>query len=127
MFIEALIMPLSCAALVYFILTLQVQGGFPPMYRRFGAMSERQLINILPQVFCSVVLLMVFAVTEMRVFFFAFGGVALWAGLRIRSQIRVETEGVLDWMLHPVTLRWPMLTFDVWTVGFSLIVFVMML
>jgi len=108
-----LIMPLSCAALVYFILALQVQGGLPPMYRRFGAMPERQLINILPQVFYLVVLLGLFAATEMRVFFCAFGGVALWAGLRIRSQTRVETEGVRDWMLHPVTLRWPMLAFDI--------------
>ncbi|KIN73665.1 hypothetical protein [Sulfitobacter guttiformis] len=69
---DTLILPFSITAFVYLIVTLQVQGGLPPLYRRFDVVHEKDLIKILPAVF-SLIFMMLFAVTGMRLFLFAFG------------------------------------------------------
>ena len=33
--------------------------------------------------------------------------------------LRKKTNGPLPWLFHPATIRWPMLVFDIWTLGNS--------
>lgn len=55
-------------------------------------------------------------------FFIGTCGLAYW-GLTIRSELKSKTDGPLPWAvplsLLPFHHRWPMLIFDVWTIGIS--------
>ncbi len=63
--------------------------------------------------------------TDMQIFFLGAGAAACWAALRVKSRIQKETEGARSLLIQPVTLKWPMLGFDGWTLGIT-VLFVML-
>lgn len=119
MSLSTLIFPFSISAFAYLLLAAQVLGGFPPLYRKLGAISEGELKTIVPLVFLLMSLMAIFALTEISTLFLTFGLVSCWGALRIRSMLNTEASGPLPWLFHPITVKWPMFVFDVWTLGIS--------
>ena len=107
------------APFLYLIIALQVANGFPALYEKFPGRIEDDIRLLLPYIF-SLMLIMVTA-TVVKEVLFLFGIVSAWAGWRVRKSVQVRTDGPLRWLLHPLTSKafnkWPMLAFDIWTLG----------
>ena len=110
---------------------MQVAFGFPPFYRRFADMhswnhekyayeGEERLRLVMPLLFASMGMLFLLGITKQMVFFSLAGLLMVWAGLRLRQDLARTTDGPLPWLRNAVTVRFPMLVFDVWTLMFSL-------
>lgn len=111
-------------AFFYLIVSFQIRSGFPPLYRKFPSLlpnletfQQAEYQKLVPQFFWMIAFLITFVATELSVFFAGFGAASAWGALRVRSMVRGETTGPLPWLLHPLTVRWPMLLFDLWTLG----------
>lgn len=113
---------------IYMIVAVQVDMGFPPFYRKFAwwlfsantNMKERAIRMMLPFVF-AMMGAMVLAVAVDPILLFVLGGlIAIVAGLRMRQHLAKTVGLPLPWISNPWTVRWPMLLFDVWTIGVSL-------
>jgi hypothetical protein len=104
---------------VYLIVAGQVSSGFPPFYEKAKKADELQ--SLMPFMFVLMVLLG--AAVFIPYLFIAFGAGSAWCGVRVRRMVRERTNGPLPWLLTPLTIsimdRWPMLPFDVWTLGFT--------
>ncbi|MEO0860383.1 MAG: hypothetical protein AAFY65_07210 [Pseudomonadota bacterium] len=115
----AIIVTLSFAGFLYLIVALQVSHGFPPLYEKYQGPIEDEIKPVLPFVFALMAIML--AATVFSPIFLLFGVVSAWCGLRIRKSVQVRTTGPLPWLLNPLTIgsfnRWPMLAFDVWTIG----------
>jgi hypothetical protein len=119
MLLGQFIVPFALAAFLYLILALQVSSGFPPLYQKYEGPMEDELMPILPFVFALMAIMLASAIiTEL---FVLFGVVSAWCGLRVRRTIQKRTNGPLPWLLNPLTIgitnRWPMILFDLWTLG----------
>ena len=111
----------------YLILTLQVGSSFPPFYKNINRQEDMMLD--LPFMF-GVLALLATSVIFPYLFVF-FGLLSALVAIRVRQRVRKRTNGPLPWLLTPLTVgtfnRWPMLLFDIWTIGFaSLMVLVML-
>lgn len=119
------------SAFVYLILALQVRFGFPPFYRRGSwgffarqnAEEQRATKYVVRRGFGLMAALGLFALTELPVFMLLAGIICAWIGLWLRRDLLEETGGPLPWVMFPLALpwvvRWPMLLFDVWTLGLA--------
>jgi len=114
-----LIVPFSFAGFAYLIVTLQVRHGFPPLYGKSDKALEEEIERLVP--FAFALLLALLASAFYSPIFFLFGVLSFWCGLRVRRSVQERTERPLPWLLTPLTItvfnRWPMLAFDVWTLG----------
>lgn len=115
----ALVTSAAFPAFAYLVLTLQVSSGFPPLYERHQGSFEAEIKPVLPFIFALAAILL--AATFLPILFALFGIVSAWCGLRVRRSVQERTNGPLPWLLNPFTVRlfnrWPMLVFDVWTLG----------
>jgi hypothetical protein len=119
--VMVVILAFSFAGFIYLIVALQVSQGCPPLYKRYQGPTEDEIKPLLP--FGFALMAIALATTVFFPLFFLFGVVSIWCGLRIRKSVQVRTTGPLPWLLSPLTNssfnRWPMLAFDVWTIGIS--------
>ncbi len=111
----------------YMILALLVRSSFPPFYEKRNLEEEMKLD--IPYIFA---VLVIFAASVLFPnLFVVFGLVSGWVGVRIRERVQMTTSGPLPWLLNPLTIgvanRWPMLLFDVWTIGFAALMPLVML
>lgn len=110
---------LSFAAFAYLIVTLQIRSGFPPLYEKYDGPMDDEIKPILPFVFALMAIML--AATVISELFFLFGAVSAWCGIRVRKSVKERTNGPRSWILNPLTFgifnRWPMLAFDVWSLG----------
>lgn len=111
---------LFAASFIYMILALQVGGGFPPFYKTFNHMPSEEELKPLALIGFLIMALLTGAVAMNTIeLLFGAAAAACWAALLMRSRLRDETNGVLSWLIHPVTLKWPMIVFDAWTLGLT--------
>jgi hypothetical protein len=130
-------MGFSSAGFLYLILALQLDMGFPPFYRRWrypedSGEFELQFKRAVPFFVVLMGSFLLYAITELPVFFLLFGGTSMWGGYWVRQRLFKETGGPRHWvsdidtlkfpMLVRWTTRWPMLVFDIWTLVPSLVV-----
>ena len=123
---------LFTAAFIYMILAFQLSMGFPPFYRPFilggvaggkEAESKERTIKVLaPFILALAAGVLIWIVTDIALFQLAAGLSAVAGGLALRRDLYRTTGGTLHWMAYPLlhhgaVLRWPMLTFDLWTLG----------
>lgn len=104
--------------------------GFPPFYVSMSVFSlekpseaesdrEHVIWLMLPPTFVIIILMTLAFATGWGIFFAGGGCVALWAGFQLRQDLFKLTGGPLPWLSSYWTHRWPMLVFDVWTIGLS--------
>ncbi len=125
----------SNAAFAYMILATQLSMGFPPFYKSLrlllsgevGSGGERLVRRLIPFLAGIMVMVLVWVATGIALFYLAAGVIAAAAGLWLRRDLFKMTGGTLAWMVHPWTLRWPMLVFDLWTLGIAGLFGLMML
>ncbi|ETD81598.1 hypothetical protein [Rhodobacter capsulatus] len=99
------------------ILSLQLLGGFPPLYRPFGKLPEADLRRLIPHLFLIFPAMAAFVVFNHPILLILPAAVGLWCGWRIRGIIaaeRVTPRFVPSW---PIFTLYPMLVFDLWTLG----------
>lgn len=132
---------LFIAGFGYFVLACQVNSGFPPFYRRrklrelLGKSTYQKIVAaedkdkkfgklIMPPMIGFVVMVGLSALPDLRIFTAFASGCAIWGGIRVRQYLLNETGGPFPWIssLTIWTMKWPMLVFDIWTVGISLAV-----
>ena len=115
----AVVVAISFAGFLYLIVALQVSQGLPPLYEKYQGPIEDEIKPLLPLAYALMAIML--AATVFSSLFFLIGVVSAWCGLRIRKSIQVRTSGPRPWLLNPLTIgsfnRWPMLAFDVWTIG----------
>ena len=131
-------------AFFYFLLSSQVYSGFPPFYKRDSgiklARAEDEEFQTSFNATLRAVVPLVAGVGMAHwtgYSAFCLVGVAslLWAAWSLRSRLAQETGGPLPWMLiymaspfiFSVFENRPMLVFDVWTIGFSGAIAIMMI
>ncbi len=128
--VNSIVFSVFLGGLIYLILAAQLQSGFPPFYNRlpsflFWGVSkdddemEREIKRILPFVFALIAVLALAVATGWHVFFGLSGVIAFSGGIRIRQDLLKTTAGPLPWLSSYWTHRWPMLVFDIWTLGFA--------
>lgn len=119
MILGKLIVPFALGAFLYLILALQVRSGFPPLYQKHQGPMEDEIKPVLPFIFALMAIML--ASTIIPELFVLFGVVSAWCGIRVRRTVQERTNGPLPWLLNPLTIsitnRWPMLLFDIWTLG----------
>jgi len=139
--LSSYIAPFVMAGFCYFVLALQVEAGFPPFYRRRrlreppGKSTYQKIVATegkdkkfgkltVPPMIGFVVMVGLAALTDLGIFAAFASGCAIWGGFRVRQYLLKETGGPLPWLSISKngTSRWPMLIFDLWTVGISLAV-----
>ena len=121
----------------YLILAVQVHGGGPPFYGTFGSLYfqklespvERALAILVPYIFGVFGAMFLIMLTKVAAFVSVIGLLSIWAGLRVRKDLRRYSDGPRPWITNiwilkwPVwSVKWPMLIFDIWTVGLPLAV-----
>jgi hypothetical protein len=117
----------SNAAFAYLILAAQLCMGFPPFYKslrplifgELGPGGERLVKRLIPIVAGIIVMAVVWVATGISLFYLAAGIIAACGALWLRRDLYKTTGGTLVWMVHPWTVRWPMLVFDLWTLGIA--------
>lgn len=121
------LLSIGFSGLIYWILTLQLSAGFPPFYEK-GSIQE-EIRQFLPQVLA--VLMTLIGVAMVPLLFVVLGLLGCWFGILCRNRVRARTNGPLNWTLTPLTVRllgrWPMLLLDAWTVGITLVAFLLIL
>lgn len=127
------------------ILVLQVRGGFPPFYFKRVQRSlfsktrnhiepetqhelDQDLEKIVKTLFAIMpflLLAIVFSVLEQSTLsslsFLCAGMFILWFVKKLRMEVKNQSGGVQDWLLNSLTIRYPMLIFDVWVWGLSIL------
>lgn len=115
----AIVSAFSLAGFFYSILAMQVSSGFPAFYEKFSGKLEDEIRPLMPFVFALIVLLSISAIIPQV--FLLFGFVSAWTGWRVRQSVQDRVQGPQAWLLNPLTMtafsRWPMLPFDIWTLG----------
>ncbi|OUD08490.1 hypothetical protein BVC71_13400 [Marivivens niveibacter] len=110
----------------YLILAWQVSSSFPPFYKKGNIEEDMKLV--LPLMFGVLALLATSVIFHNL--FILFGLLSAFTGIRVRRRVLERTNGPLPWLLSPLTIgsfnRWPMLLFDVWTIGFSALMVLLM-
>lgn len=112
MFVTALIF-----GMMVLILSLQLWGGFPPIYRPSGKLPAAETRRLLPQLFLIFPAMAAFVVFKHPILLALMGAIGLWGGWRIRrviSNAGAAPRFVPSW---PIFVRHPMLVFDLWTLG----------
>lgn len=125
----------SNAAFAYLILAGQLTLGFPPFYRGcrllffegLDVSDERMVRRATPFLAGIMAMIVLSFATGLSVFYLAAGVTAACGGLWLRRNLYRTTGGTLPWMIHPWTVRWPMLVFDIWTLGIAALFGLMML
>ncbi len=104
----------------YLVLSMLLLIGFPPIYRKFATVRERELIRIIPFIFAIALVLVLFVVTKSAVFMALAGVVAICGALQIRGSIAQEAGPPA---LVPISLiaLGRMTAFDIWTLGGGLL------
>lgn len=124
------------ACLAYMVLALQLHAGFPPFYNPFpfNVLSSQQRVErlmwiVLPYIFGLMVAFTLAVLFQTSFAFLPMCVLSIWCGLRIRHDLLRSSSGPLPWMSNSWTpLTWflhrnvdrPMLIFDAWTIGISL-------
>lgn len=100
----------------YLILSMQLLMGFPPIYRKAGAPSKRELLRIVPFIFLIWVSFVIFIAAKAHAFLVLAGVFAICGAIRIRMLV---AEGQNPPSLVPVSVAslGRMAAFDIWTVG----------
>ncbi len=126
---------IGSAGFIYLVLALELHSAFPPFYRRKNGLSvfsddeiKRVVLLLLPYFLAMFVAIAAMAVTgEAGVFFPALGLVGFLGGIRLRRNLSKISNGPEPWITNiwiskwsVWALKWPMLVFDVWTVGICL-------
>lgn len=117
----------------YLVIALQLSQGLPPFYPKTDIDAPSKTFGGFIGLMMPIVLLPVVASffhAGARVAFPAWDGdwiisaalVAtipfnLRAGWSLRGLVRDRSGGPLSWVLLPVFFRWPMLVFDLWSIG----------
>lgn len=112
MFVTALMF-----GMMVLILSLQLWGGFPPIYRPSGKLPAAEIRRLLPHLFLIFPAMAAFVVFERPILLALMGAVGLWGGWRIRriiSKAGAAPRFVPNW---PIFTCHPMLVFDLWTLG----------
>ncbi|WP_372572470.1 hypothetical protein [Ruegeria jejuensis] len=132
--------PLFFGAFAYLILNLQLATGFPPFYVHWGEQHQRAgfkedvIVPVLARgfwLFVGLGLVLLAAVLKTP-HLAAIGAIApACLGFLVRKNLKKE-QGLpyplLDFVRFrlpiagPIFDRWPMLVFDVWTVGMALVI-----
>ena len=112
MFVTALMF-----GMMVLILSLLLLGGFPPLYRPFGKLSEADLRRLIPHLFLIFPALAAFVVFHRPVLLILPAAVGLWCGWRIRRLIAAEGATLRFGPAWPIFALSPMLAFDLWTLG----------
>lgn len=99
------------------ILSLQLLGGFPPLYRPFGKLPEADLRRLIPHLFLIFPAMAAFVVFDRPVLLTLPAAVGLWCGWRIRCIIAAEGATPRFVPAWPIFTLSPMLAFDLWTLG----------
>ncbi|MEP4377422.1 MAG: hypothetical protein ABJ215_10820 [Alphaproteobacteria bacterium] len=114
-------------AIHYFIASVLVGIGIPPFYRGFWMFtSDRSAYGstirvVIPYVLGLMVMMVLAVVVDPLLLFVVGGLIAVAASVHVRRDIRRSCGVPLPWATHPITVRWPMVLFDTWTVGVSLV------
>ena len=121
----------------YLILTVQLSDGFPPFYEKDE--KKENMLLLLSTMFLAMLGFLGAAVLISFVEGFApetpgvigpilaivVGLIPVWGGVQVRRSVRNRTSGPRLWLLTPLTVkvlnRWPMLLFDVWSLGVALL------
>jgi len=119
----------AVTSFVYLILALQVRAGFPPLYGKYQGSIQEQVLDFAP-FFLAMMVISVASIIS--IYFLALlGVVSVWYGLRVRHSVKNQTNGPRLWLIIPatvrITARWPMLGFDIWTVGLAAILGVLLI
>ena len=133
--------PLGVTGVAYMILALQLSSGFPPFYiksspSKWSLFTPRkepayEAVKIaIPFIFGIIGTMVLIALTEQTVFILLMGILSIWCGFQLRQTLFKQTNGPLPWVENFLTPRlpyaaiwiqkWPMLIFDIWTMGFCL-------
>lgn len=99
------------------VLSLQLWGGFPPIYRPFGKPPEAELRRLLPHLFLIFPAMAAFVLFDRSILLALIGAVGLWCGWRIRSIIAATGAAPRFAPSWPVFTLHPMLAFDLWALG----------
>jgi len=99
------------------ILSFQLLGGFPPLYRPFGKLPEADLRCLIPHLFLIFPAMAAFVVFHRPVLLILPAAVGLWCGWRIRRLIAAEGATPRFVPDLPIFTLYPMLAFDLWTLG----------
>lgn len=110
---------LDSIGIFYYMVCIQVWMGFPPFYRKLGSASENDIKKFVLLIVLMASALLVLLVPEPKLYPGAFGLICIWLGLSARSWLRSQTTGPRPWLCCSVTVRWPMLLFDFWSLGIS--------
>ncbi len=110
---------LDSIGIFYFVVCVQVWMGFPPFYRKLESASDNDIKKVVLLGALMASALLVLLVPEPTLYPGAFGLICIWLGLSARSWLRSQTTGPRPWLCNSVTVRWPMLLFDLWTLGLS--------
>ncbi len=133
-------MSLATTGIAYVVLALQVKMGMPPIYKvwSFSIPSEKEALEITGAVFPAFLGFIVAAMTAsaginpiiMLVIWLLSAAMSFWSGFKIRSALRREVNGPLEWLaqrmplqLAVILIRRPMFLFDLWTIGLAVICF----
>ena len=82
MTISSGIFAFGAAAFTYLILALQVRAGFPPFYRKFGAILEAEIKAVIPATFAMMALIVLMLATGWSVIFALFSINNYWLMLK---------------------------------------------
>lgn len=131
--IEAHYFDLNSSAFVYTIVAWQVSFGLPPIYKKLtgtfpfyqpATPNDKQINKlVLGYVFPAILIVVIlFAVAELfgfdslKIFVFI---PLVWIGIRIRADLFKATNGPFWWSDNYWVIKYPMLPFDIWTIGIS--------
>lgn len=112
MFVTALMF-----GMMVLLLSLQLWGGFPPIYRPVGKPPEAELRRLLPHLFLIFPAMAAFVLFEYPILLALMGAVGLWCGWRIRRIIAAAGAAPRFAPSWPMFSLHPMLAFDLWTLG----------
>ncbi|MEM8836827.1 MAG: hypothetical protein AAGE89_01945 [Pseudomonadota bacterium] len=116
----------SGAALILYI-------GFPPFYRSVGSMwfyysgphfdvyKKKVVSSSVGYLMLAGGILAFALLSGFHFLLILCLPICLYVGLRIRRHLLQETEGPHLWLVTPLTVKWPMFPFDVWTIGAGLL------
>jgi hypothetical protein len=108
----------AIAPFFYLILALQVSSGFPPLYKK--PLDGMEAVYVIQPFGFAMMATLPFSIAY-PYSIALFGILSAWGGLRIRRLIRDRATGPLPWLVTRRTasafVRWPMLPFDLWTLG----------
>ena len=126
-----LLFAFAFAAWMYLLVTFGVWLGFPPFYREFDTAPDDSGKFIPLYLLVTFVTFVTWIFTQWSVLLAALGIASVLGGVHIRQDLKRSVAGPLPWLFHhftawlyhPPLARRPMLLSDIWTVGISLLIF----